>query len=88
MQDPEPGAFERVAALRHRLYQSLTEGGEGLDTPWARRDGLCDAPQFAFKTSHDNDLRDYWKFRARQERGRLYGHKPKYKPMPRLRRVA
>jgi hypothetical protein len=42
----------------------------------------------SLKKSHDNDLRDYWRFRARQMRGRLYGHKPKYKPAPRLRRVA
>ena len=26
--------------------------------------------------SHDHDLRDDWRFRARQMRGRLYGHKP------------
>jgi hypothetical protein len=40
------------------------------------------------KKSHDNDLRAYWKFRARQMRGRLYGHKPNYRPAPQLRRVA
>jgi hypothetical protein len=42
----------------------------------------------SLKKSHDNDLRDYWKFRARQMHGRLYGHKPKYRPTPRLRCVA
>jgi hypothetical protein len=40
------------------------------------------------KKSHDHDLRDYWRFRARQVRVRLYGGKPKYRPMPQLRRVA
>jgi hypothetical protein len=40
------------------------------------------------KKSHDHDLRDDWRFRARQVRVRLYGGTPKYGPMPRLRRVA
>jgi hypothetical protein len=42
----------------------------------------------ALKKSYDHDLRAYWRFRARQERVRLYARKPKYRPMPRLRRVA
>ena len=42
----------------------------------------------SLKQSHDHDLRDYWRFRARQERTRLYGRKPKYRPTVRLRRVA
>ena len=42
----------------------------------------------SLKKSHDNDLRDYWKFRARQMRRRLYGHTPHYRPTPQLRRVA
>ena len=42
----------------------------------------------SLKQSHDNDLRAYWKFRARQLRGRLDGHKPTYRPTLRLRRVA
>ena len=42
----------------------------------------------SLKKSHDNDLRDYWRFRARQERARLYARKPKYKSTTRLRRVA
>lgn len=42
----------------------------------------------SLKKSHDNDLRDYWKFHARQVHGRLYDRKPKYRPMLRLQRVA
>jgi len=42
----------------------------------------------SLKKSHDNDLRAYWRFRARQERDRLYARKPKYRPTPRLKRVA
>ncbi len=38
--------------------------------------------------SHDHDLRDDWRFRARQVRVRLYGRQPKYRPTARLRRVA
>jgi hypothetical protein len=41
----------------------------------------------SIKKSHDNDLRNDWKFRARQMRGRLYGQKSKYRPAPRLKRV-
>jgi hypothetical protein len=42
----------------------------------------------SLKKSHDHDLRDYWRFRARQVRARLYVSQPKYKPTVRLRRVA
>jgi len=42
----------------------------------------------SLKKSHDNDLRDYWRFRAGQARARLYARNPKYKPTTRLRRVA
>jgi hypothetical protein len=42
----------------------------------------------SLKKSHDHDLRDYWRFRAGQERARLYARNPKYKPTTRLRRVA
>jgi hypothetical protein len=38
--------------------------------------------------SHDHDLRDDWRFRACQMRGRLYGHTPNERPAPRWRRVA
>jgi hypothetical protein len=42
----------------------------------------------SLKKSHDHDLRDYWRFHARQMRTRLYASKPKYKPTVRLRHVA
>jgi hypothetical protein len=42
----------------------------------------------SLKKSHDDDLRDYWRFHARQVRTRLYARKPTYKPTGRLRRVA
>jgi hypothetical protein len=42
----------------------------------------------SLKKSHDDDLRDYWRFHARQVWTRLYARKPKYKPTVRLRRVA
>lgn len=42
----------------------------------------------SLKKSHDNDLRDYGRFRARQERARRYGRQPPYRPAARLRRVA
>jgi hypothetical protein len=42
----------------------------------------------SLKKSHDHDLRDYWRFRARHVHARLYGGKPQYRPTPRLRRVA
>ena len=42
----------------------------------------------SLKKSHDNDLRDYWRFRARQVRLRLYGRQPKYRPTGRLKRAA
>jgi hypothetical protein len=42
----------------------------------------------SLKKSHDHDLRDYWRFHARQVRARLYGRKLKYRPAARLRHVA
>jgi hypothetical protein len=37
---------------------------------------------------HDHDLRDYWRFHARQVRLRLYGRQATYRPTERLKRVA
>jgi len=42
----------------------------------------------SLKKSHDNDLRDYWRFRAHQVQARPYGRQPKYRPTAPLRRVA
>jgi hypothetical protein len=51
------------------------------------RKSVRDLTLRALKKSHDNDLRDYWRFRARQMRVRLYGRKPKYQPTTRLERI-
>ena len=37
----------------------------------------------SLKKSHDHDLRDYWRFHARQVRRRLYGRQPKFRPTER-----
>ena len=42
----------------------------------------------SLKKSHDDDLREYWRFHARQVRLRLYGRQPKYRSTERLKRVA
>jgi hypothetical protein len=68
------------SVVKHRM--------EGEGKRWSLEGAEAILTLRSLKKSHDNDLRDYWKFRARQVRGRLYGHKPKYRPMPRLRRVA
>jgi hypothetical protein len=68
------------SVVKHRM--------EGEGKRWSLDGAEAILTLRSLKKSHDNDLRDYWRFRARQMRGRLYGHKPKYKPAPRLRRVA
>jgi hypothetical protein len=61
---------------------------EGAGKRWSLAGAEAMLALRSLKKSHDHDLRDYWRFRARQMRVRLYGGKPKYRPMPRLRRVA
>jgi hypothetical protein len=68
------------SVVKHRM--------EGEGKRWSLAGAEAILALRSLKKSHDNDLRDYWRFRARQVRVRLYGGKPKYKPMPRLRRVA
>jgi hypothetical protein len=68
------------SVVKHRM--------EGEGKRWSLEGAEAILTLRSLKKSHDNDLRDYWKFRARQMHGRLYGHKPKYRPTPRLRRVA
>jgi hypothetical protein len=68
------------SVVKHRM--------EGEGKRWSLEGAEAILTLRALKKSHDNDLRDYWKFRARQMRGRLYGHKPNYRPAPQLRRVA
>jgi hypothetical protein len=72
------------------LDGSLSLGNLALKLfkPWSLAEAEAILALRSLKKSHDNDLRDYWRFRARQVRVRLYGGKPKYGPMPRLRRVA
>jgi hypothetical protein len=68
------------SVVKHRM--------EGEGKRWSLAGAEAILTLRSLKKSHDNDLRDYWRFRARQMRGRLYGHKPKYRPAPRLRCVA
>ena len=42
----------------------------------------------SLKKSHDDDLQEYWRFRARKEHERLYGELKNYRPSPVLRLVA
>jgi hypothetical protein len=68
------------SVVKHRM--------EGEGKRWSLEGAEAMLALRSLKKSHDNDLRDYWRFRARQVRARLYGRKPKYRPTPRLRRVA
>jgi hypothetical protein len=68
------------SVVKHRM--------EGDGKRWSLAGAEAILTLRSLKKSHDNDLRDYWQFRACQARRRLYGHKPKYRPMLRLRRVA
>jgi hypothetical protein len=68
------------SVVKHRM------AGEGKR--WSLEGAEAMLALRSLKKSHDNDLRDYWRFRARQVRVRLYGRQPKYRPTARLRRVA
>jgi hypothetical protein len=68
------------SVVKHRM--------EGEGKRWSLEGAEAILTLRSLKKSHDNDLRDYWRFRPRQMRGRLYGHKPKYRPAPPLGRVA
>jgi hypothetical protein len=68
------------SVVKHRM--------EGEGKRWSLEGAEAMLTLRSLKKSHDNDLRDYWRFRACQMRGRLYGRKPKYRPAPRLKRVA
>jgi hypothetical protein len=68
------------SVVKHRM--------EGEGKRWSLAGAEAILALRSLKKSHDNDLRDYWKFRARQMRVRLYGGKPKYKPTPCLRPAA
>ena len=68
------------SVVKHRM--------EGEGKRWSLEGAEAMLALRSLKKSHANDLRDYWRFRARQERARLYARNPKYKPTTRLRRVA
>jgi len=68
------------SVVKHRM--------EGEGKRWSLEGAEAILTLRSLKKSHDNDLRDYWKFHARQARGRLYGHKPTYRPALQLRRIA
>ena len=66
--------------VKHRM--------EGEGKRWSLKGAEAILALRSLKKSHDNDLRTYWRFRARQVRTRLYGRQPQYRPTARLRRVA
>ena len=68
------------SVVKHRM--------EGEGKRWSLQGAEAILTLRSLKKSHDNDLRDYWRFHARQMRARLYGRKLKYRPTPQLRRVA
>jgi hypothetical protein len=68
------------SVVKHRM--------EGEGKRWSLAGAEAILTLRSLKKSHDNDLRDYWRFRARQEQVRLYARQPKYRPTGRLRRVA
>jgi hypothetical protein len=68
------------SVVKHRM--------EGEGKRWSVKGAEAILALRSLKKSHDNDLRDYWRFRACQVRMRLYASKPKYRPTARLRRVA
>jgi hypothetical protein len=68
------------AVVKHRM--------EGEGKRWSLAGAEAILTLRSLKKSHDNDLRDDWRFHARQVRVRLYGRQPNSRPVPRLRRAA
>ena len=68
------------AVVTHRM--------EGEGQRWSLAGAEAMLALRSLKKSHDHDLRDDWRFRAGQERARLYARNPKYKPTTRLKSVA
>jgi hypothetical protein len=68
------------SVVKHRM--------EGEGKRWSLAGAAAILALRSLTKSHDHDLRDDWRFRARQVRVRLYGGQPTYRPMPPLRRVA
>jgi hypothetical protein len=74
------GASACGAVVKHRM--------EGAGQRWSLDGAETMLALRSLKKSHDADLRDTWRFHARQVWTRLYARQPKYKPTVRLRRVA
>jgi hypothetical protein len=68
------------SVVKHRM--------EGEGKRWSLEGAEAILALRSLKKSHDNDLRAYWRFRARQVRTRLYGRQPQYRPTAQLKRVA
>jgi hypothetical protein len=68
------------SVVKHRM--------EGEGKRWSLEGAEAMLALRSLKKSHDNDLRAYWRFRARQMRVRLYDRQSKYRPTARLKRVA
>jgi hypothetical protein len=68
------------AVVKHRM------AGEGKR--WSLEGAEAMLALRSLKKSHDNDLRAYGRFRARQMRVRLYDRQSKYRPTAQLKRVA
>jgi len=68
------------SVVKHRM--------EGQGKRWSLEGAEAMLALRSLKKSHDHDLRESWRFRPRQMRGRLDGHKPKDRPAPPLGRVA
>jgi len=68
------------SVVKHRM--------EGEGKRWSLAGAEAILTLRSLTKSHDHELRDYWRFHARQVRLRLDGRQPKYRPVPRLRRAA
>jgi hypothetical protein len=68
------------SVVKHRM--------EGEGKRWSLAGAEAILTLRSLKKSHDHDLRAYWRFRAGEERVRLYARKSKYRPTARLRYVA
>ena len=68
------------SVVKHRM--------EGEGKRWSVEGAEAILALRSLKKSHDNDLREYWRFHAQQERARLYAHRPNYQPIVELKRAA
>jgi hypothetical protein len=68
------------SVVKHRM--------EGEGKRWSVEGAEAILALRSLKKSHDNDLREYWRFHAQQERARLYVQRPNYQPIAEWRRAA